>query len=94
MAITSSSLPADQQRQQRADPRGWQRRQNGDRVNKAFIQHAQHDIHRHHGGNDQPDGAAERGLERQSAALELGGNIGRQVQRLLAVDNRLNGFAQ
>ncbi|MND67464.1 hypothetical protein D3C80_588800 [compost metagenome] len=63
-------------------------------MDKAFIQHAEHDIHRHHGGDNQPDGVAERGLERQRAALELSLNIRREVQRFFCVQNRLNRFAE
>jgi hypothetical protein len=68
--------------------------ENGDRVDKAFIQHAEHDIHRHHRGDHQPDGVAERRLEGQRAALELGADIGREIQRLFGGEDRLDRIAQ
>ena len=63
-------------------------------MDKAFVQHAKHDIHRHHCRHDQPDGAAELGLEGQRAALELGGDIDWQVDRFLRVQNGLYRIAE
>ena len=63
-------------------------------MNKALIQHAEDDIHRHHRGDHQPDGTAERRLEGQRAALELGADVAREVQRLLGAKNRLDRIAQ
>ena len=63
-------------------------------MNKAFIQYSEDDIHRHHRGNHQPDGAAERRLEGQRAALELGTDIAREFQRLLGAKNRFDRIAQ
>ena len=60
------------QRQQGADTGGRQRGQNGDRVDIAFVQHAQHDINRDDGGQDQPQGIAQRGFESQRRALVTG----------------------
>ena len=44
---------ADHQRQQRAHARGRQRRKNRDRVDVAFVQHAQDDVDRHQRGQNQ-----------------------------------------
>ncbi len=82
------------QRQQRPDPGGGQGGENRNRMDKALVQHPQHDIHRHHRGDHQPDGAAECRLEGQRAALELGANIGRKIQRLFGGEDRLHRFAQ
>ena len=53
-------------------------------MDKAFVQHAEHDVHCHDGGDNQPDGVAQCGLERQRAAPELGLNIGREAERFSA----------
>ncbi len=63
-------------------------------MNKAFIQHSEDDIHRHHRGNHQPDGAAQRRLEGQRAALELGTDIARKRQRLFGAKNCFDRIAQ
>ncbi|MNR36665.1 hypothetical protein D3C85_1546160 [compost metagenome] len=49
-------------------------------MNKALIQHAQHDIHRYHRRQDQPQCPPQRGLERQRRPLELGGDIFRHIE--------------
>ncbi len=56
-------LADDQQGQQRADAGGRQRRQDGDGVDVALVEHAEHDVDRHHRGEDQPRLARERGAE-------------------------------
>ena len=63
-------------------------------MDKALIQHPQDDIHRHYRGHDQPDGAAQRRLEGQRAALELSANIAREIQRLFGGEDCLYRFAQ
>ena len=52
-------------------------------MNEAFVQHAEDDIHGDDRRDDQPDGASERRLERERTALELGADIGWEIQRLL-----------
>src|SRR5436190_5142210 len=47
-------LPAQHQRQNGADARRRQRRQNGDGVNVTFIEHAEHDVDGDDRGQDQP----------------------------------------
>ncbi|VTM87260.1 Uncharacterised protein [Raoultella ornithinolytica] len=63
-------------------------------MDKAFIQHAEHDIHRHDRRHHQPDGVAERRLEGEGAALELGADIGRQIQRLFGGEDGVDRIAQ
>ena len=52
-AMTVNSVPADQQRQERAHARRRQRRQDRDRVDVALVEHAQHDVDGDQGGQDQ-----------------------------------------
>ena len=52
-AMTFSSHVEEQQGQQRAGACRGQRRQNGDGMNVALVQHAQHDVDGHQGGEDQ-----------------------------------------
>ena len=47
-------LPEQHQRQDRADAGRRQRRQDGDRVDVALIEHAEHDVDGDDGGKDQP----------------------------------------
>ena len=63
-------------------------------MDKAFVQHAEHDVHRHDRRHDQPDGVTQRGLERQGAALELGLNISREAYRFFRRLNGLHRFTQ
>ena len=42
-----------EQREQRADAGRRQRRENRDRVDVALVEHAEHDVHRDDGGEDQ-----------------------------------------
>ena len=69
-AIRLRSVPVSEQRQQRADAGRRQRREDRDRVDVALVEHAQHDVHRDDGGEDQEQGAVERGAERGGRALE------------------------
>ena len=64
-AMTLKSLPRNQQRQNCAHAGRGQRRENRDRMNVAFVQHAQHDIHRDDRRQNQP------GLVRQRIAERL-----------------------
>ncbi len=52
------------QRQHRADTRRGQRRQDGDRVDRAFIQNAQHDVDSNQCSRDQQDLVRQELLER------------------------------
>jgi hypothetical protein len=55
IAITSRSLPREQEREQRADARRRQRRQDRDGMDVALVEHAEHDVHGDDRGEDQPD---------------------------------------
>ena len=44
---------AEHQREQRADAGRRQRREDRDRVDVALIEHAEHDVDRHQGGQDE-----------------------------------------
>jgi hypothetical protein len=46
-------LTAHHQRQHRAHARRRERGEDRDRVNVALVQHAEHDVHGHHRGEDQ-----------------------------------------
>ena len=52
ISASSAPMPAD-----------GQRGQDGDRVDPAFVEHAQHDVDHHDRGQDQPGFGGERGLE-------------------------------
>ena len=69
-AMTLKSLPADDQRQQRADARRGQRRENRDRMDVAFVQHAQHDVDGDQGRENQHRFVGQRGLKRLRPCLE------------------------
>ena len=53
-------LPEQHQRQNGADARRRQRRENGDRVNVALIEHAEHDVDGDERRQDQPRLAGQR----------------------------------
>ena len=61
----------DHQRQQRAETGRGQTGENRDRVDVAFVQDAEHDVHHHDGDDQQHPQVAERTLERLGRALEL-----------------------
>jgi hypothetical protein len=48
-------LAAEQQQcEQRAEARGWQARQDRERMHVAFVQNSEHDIDHEHGEREQP----------------------------------------
>ena len=53
-------LLVEHQREQRADAGRRQRGENGQRMNEALVQHAEHDVDRDRGGKDEPGLAGER----------------------------------
>ncbi len=63
-------------------------------MDKALVQHPQHDVHRHHCGDNQPDSAAQRRLEGERTALEFGLDVRREAEVFLCIGNRLHRFAQ
>ena len=58
-----------QQGQQRADAGRGQGRENGDRMDEALVEHAQHDIHGDDRRRDQQQLIGQRGLEGRRRAL-------------------------
>ncbi len=67
------------QGQQRAQPGRGQGGQNGERVEGAFIQHAQHDVDGEDGGHDEQRLVFQRVREQLRRALEAAVNLGRQA---------------
>ena len=84
MATTLRSVPGHHQRQQRADAGRRQGRQDRDGMDVALVEHAQHDVDRDDGGQDQQQLAVERLLEGERGALEVGGDRQRHADLALA----------
>src|ERR1035437_6310129 len=79
------------QGQQRAHPRRWQRGKNRDGVDKALIQHAQNQVHRDAGRQDQDQFVGQPRFKRAGRPLEAGFDAGRHAQvvgNLLDMVNR------
>ena len=72
----------DHQREQRADAGRRQRRQDREGVDEAFVEHAEHDVDGHDGGEDQPRLARQRVGEFVGVAEEAAGNRRRHADRL------------
>ena len=70
MAMRLRSLPVSSSASSAPTPGRRQRGENRDGVDVALVQDAQHDVHRHDGGEDQEQRAVERGAERLGRALE------------------------
>ena len=70
MPMTDEVHVAEPQRQQRADAGRRQGREDRQRVDEAFIEHAEDDVDDHQRGRDQRRRARERSLERLGVALE------------------------
>ena len=87
-------FPADQQREDRPHPRRRQRGQDGERVDVALVEHAQHDVHGDHGGQDQDGLVGQRGLERLRRPLEAGPHRGRQAEVALDLLDGAHGVAE
>ena len=69
-AMTLRSVPEDQQREQRAHARRRQGGEDGDRVDVALVEHAQHDVDRQQRRQDQERLVGQRGLEGLGRAHE------------------------
>ena len=65
-------LVAEQQRENRADAGRGQRGENRDRVDVAFVENAEHDVHGDERGQNQDRFVRERRLERRGRALKAG----------------------
>ncbi len=72
MPMTERSKPPSHSAKQRADAGRRQRRQNGQRMDVALIEHAEDHIDHHERGRDQDRLARQRGLEGLRIALEAG----------------------
>jgi hypothetical protein len=93
-ATTPSSVPADHQRQNRADARRRQRRENRDRMDVAFVKHAEHDVDRDDRRENQQRLVRQRRLERLRRALERSLHAQRHVRFPLRFFDRFGRFAQ
>ena len=80
----------DEQREQRAESRKWQARQNRERVNEAFVENAQHDVDHDDREQQQEDQPLLARLERLRRARESGADgRGQRLPRgLLDVSHR------
>jgi hypothetical protein len=68
-------------REQRAHPGRGQGGQDGERVDEALVQHAQHEVDRDQGGQDQERLGGQRGLEGLGGARELAADARRGPPR-------------
>src|SRR5580704_11057076 len=82
------------QRQKCPYARRWQCRQYCDGVNITFVQHAEHDVNRNQGGQNQNRLARKRILKSRRRPLETRFNRRRKADRPLRIRDRLSGFAQ
>ena len=94
IAMTLEIAAVDHQRQQRSDTGRRQGRKDRDRVDKALVEHAQHDVHRDDRRDDQDELVAECRLKRQRRALEDGDHAGRHTDFLLGLLDRVDGLAE
>ena len=79
-AISDSSVPEQRQRQQRAEAGRRQRRDDGQRMREALVEHAEHDIDREQRRQDQQRLRADRLPVGAGVALEFGVQRVRHVQ--------------
>ena len=80
------------QGQQCPEPGRGQGRDDRDRVDRALVEHSEDDVDRDQRGENQDRRAAQRALKRLRAALEAGGDRGRQVELLCCLlDRRYRG---
>ena len=93
-AIRLRSVPVNEQRQQGAHAGRRQRGEDRDRVDVALVEHAQHDVHRHDGREDQQQRAVERGAERLRRALEARLDAGGHADLALRLLDRRHGLAE
>ena len=82
-AMTLNSVLADHEREERADARRGQRREDRDRVDVALVEDAEHDVDGDERGEDEDRLARERVAEGLRRALELGVDAGGQVELCL-----------
>ena len=70
METRESSLPVSDQGEQRAEAGGGQRGENRDRMDEAFVEHAEDDVNGDERGEDEQRLGGERGLKNLRRALE------------------------
>nr|GEY79798.1 hypothetical protein [Tanacetum cinerariifolium] len=87
-------VTAEDQRQQSTDGRRRQGREDGDGMDVALVQHAQHDVHRDDGREHQQQRAGERRLERFGRALKLRLHTDRHADVFLHLLDDLHRLAQ
>ena len=87
-------LPGDHQRQQGADSRRRQGREDGDRVDEALIEHAQDDVDGEDRGGDQHELVVERILEGEGGPLEVGQDAGREGDLALGALDGVDRLAE
>src|SRR5437868_6384720 len=73
----------DEQRQQRAHARRRQRREDGHGMDVALVEHAQHDVHRDDGGEDEEQRIEQRRAVGERRSLEVHAHRRGQVHFLL-----------
>ena len=78
--MTSSGMPTSHQGQQGAESGRGQSRNDGERMDRALVQHAEDEVDRDQRREDQDRSAAERTLERLGVSLEAGGDRRRHVK--------------
>ena len=79
-AMRENSVLSSHQRQHRADAGRGQGGQDGDRMDEALVEHAEHDVDREQGGADQHRLAVQRLLEHLRGAGEAADDVGRHMQ--------------
>ncbi|RMO42958.1 hypothetical protein ALQ41_05232 [Pseudomonas savastanoi pv. glycinea] len=87
-------IAADQQGQQGTHCCRRQCREDGDRVDIALVEHAQHDVHGHYSRQNQQQRARQRCLKCLGSALKLGLHTNRHADVLLNLFDDLHGLAQ
>ncbi len=93
-ATTERSILNQHQREQRADAGRRQRGQDRERVDEALVQHAEHDVDRDRGGEDEPWLAGERLGEFGRVARIGAGERARHVDGALGLGDDLHGVAE
>ena len=87
-------LAEEHERQQRAHAGRRQRGENGDGVNEALVENAEHDVDGDQRGQNQQRFIGERIVERCRGALEVGLQAGREVEILGHLVDVVDGRAQ
>ena len=81
-------------REQRSHARRRQRGENGNGVDEALVQDAEHDVYRHESSKNEKDLVSPNGRVRRSRALEAAVDAGGHIEPLFGFVDRSNGLAQ